>query len=58
MQYTTIKLQVNLGEAAKLLARLNKFSAKCKTKYDDKNATITATVDKKYVNLFIDYIII
>lgn len=58
MQYTTIKLHVNLGEAAKLLARLNKYSAKCKTEYDDNYATITATVDKKYVNLFIDYIVI
>ncbi len=58
MQYTTIKLQVNLGEAAKLLARLNKYSAKCKTEYDDNYATVTATLDKKYVNLFIDYIVI
>lgn len=55
-QYTTVRLKAPLGESSKLLAQLNKYSVKCSAEYSDEDVTLVATLAKRYVNLFIDYL--
>lgn len=55
-QYTTVRLKAPLGESYKLLAQLNKYSVKCSAEYSDEDVTLVATLAKRYVNLFIDYL--
>lgn len=55
--YTNVKLKVSHADLSKVLSLLNKYDAQCKVVYDDNGATIDTTVSKRYINLFVDYMI-
>lgn len=55
--YTNVKLKVSHADLSKVLSLLNKYNAQCKVVYNDNGATIDTTVSKRYINLFVDYMI-
>lgn len=55
-QYATVTLSLEHNDCAKILSKLHKYNAICKVKYHDDVAIITATIRRKYVNMFAEYI--
>ncbi len=55
--YTNVKLSVKHDSTAKIIALLNKYNAHFDVVYSEDRATINATLSRKYINLFADYIV-
>lgn len=56
LQYATVTLQFGHDVAPKVLPLLNKYAALCNIEYDETGAKVQATILKKYINIFADYI--
>lgn len=57
-QYSTVTLKFTYNDSAKLLPLINKYSANCSVEYGDRCVIVSATILKKYVNIFMSYIVI
>lgn len=58
LQYSSINLKFPLDVAHEVLPLLNKYAADFKVCYFDSYATVNAVVSKKFVNIFVNYIVL
>ncbi|MCM1534140.1 MAG: GTPase HflX [Corallococcus sp.] len=56
LQYTTVKLKFDHKQAGKLLSLLNKYATDCSVDYCDDFVFARATLSKKFINIFAEYI--
>lgn len=57
-QYATVKLQVRYEDSGKIAALLQKYAEKIGAEYTDEYTLYTVTLKRKYLDLFLKYIVI
>lgn len=56
LEYASVHLKFTHSEASSVLSRLNKYAAGCSVEYFDGYAIATATILKRYVGMFVEYL--
>lgn len=56
LEYATVTLKSTHDKTSKMLSLLNKYATNCSVEYFDDGAIATATVLKRYISVFIEYI--